>query len=147
MARWAGPPPVSYLEDVRRLALTCLAVAALAAGCGSDDDTNDEQPAVARALADLRVQVDPDGKGRRSARSTTVRCSSAQESPLCEKVAALRLADIEPPSRATACTELYGGPQTATITGTLRGERVDLRLSRVNGCEIARWEAASALLQ
>jgi hypothetical protein len=129
---------------VRRLALTCLAVAAIAAGCGSDDD---EQPAAPPALADLRVQVDPDGKGSRASRSTTVRCSSAQDSPVCEKVAALRLADIEPPSRATACTELYGGPQTATITGTLRGERIDLKLSRVNGCEIARWEAASALLK
>ena len=146
MARWAGPPPVSYLERVRRLALTCLAVAAIAAGCGSDDD--DEQPAAPPALADLRVQVDPDGgKGSRPARSTTVRCSSAQDSPVCDKVAALRLADIEPPSRATACTELYGGPQTATITGTLRGERLDLKLSRVNGCEIARWEAAGALLK
>lgn len=129
---------------MRRLALTCLAVAVLAAGCGEDDD---EQPAAAPALADLRVQVDPDGKGSRPARNTTVRCSSAEESPLCEKVAALRLADIEPPSRATACTELYGGPQTATITGTLRGRRIDLKLSRVNGCEIARWEAARALLK
>jgi hypothetical protein len=120
-------------------------VASLAAGCGSDDD--EEQPAAAPALADLRVHVDPDGKGSRAARNTTVRCASRDESPLCEKVAALRVADIEPPSRATACTELYGGPETATITGTLRGERVDLKLSRVNGCEIARWEAASALLR
>ena len=128
---------------MRRLALTFLAVAVLAAGCGEDD----EQPAAKPAVADLRVQVDPDGKGSRPARSTTVRCSSAEESPQCEKVAALRLADIEPPSRAIACTELYGGPQTATITGTLRGERVDLKLSRVNGCEIARWEAAGALLK
>jgi hypothetical protein len=128
---------------VRRLALTFVTVAVLAAGCGEDD----EQPAAKPGVADLRVQVDPDGKGSRPARSTTVRCSSADESPQCEKVAALRLADIEPPSRAIACTELYGGPQTATITGTLRGERVDLKLSRVNGCEIARWEAAGALLK
>jgi hypothetical protein len=132
-----------YLERVRRLALSCLAVAALAAGCGEDD----EQPAATPEIADLRVQVDADGKGSRPARSTTIRCSSAEDSALCAKVAALRLADIEPPSRAIACTELYGGPQTATITGTLRGERVDLKLSRVNGCEIARWEAARALLK
>ena len=129
---------------MRRLALTCLAVASLALGCGSDDD---EQPGTAPALADLQVQVDPDGKGGRPARRTTVRCSSPGESPVCEKVAALRLADLEPPSGATACTELYGGPQTATITGTLRGGRLDLKLSRVNGCEIARWEAARALLR
>jgi hypothetical protein len=136
------PPP--YLEDVRRLALTCLAVASLAMGCGSDDD---EQPAATPALADLRVAVDRDGKGGKPAQTSTVRCSAADASPQCEKVAALRLADLEPASGATACTELYGGPETATITGTLRGERVNLKLTRVNGCEIARWEAARALLQ
>lgn len=129
-----------------RLALTCLAVAAvLAAGCGSDDD--EEQPAAAPALADLRVKVDRDGKGGEPAETTTVRCSSSGESPQCEKVAALRLADLAPASGVTACTELYGGPQTATITGSLRGERVDLSFSRVNGCEIARWDAARPLLQ
>jgi hypothetical protein len=129
---------------VRRLALTCLALALLAAGCGSDDD---EEPAAAPAFADLRVKVDRDGKGGKPAETTTVRCSSPDESPQCEKVAVLRLADLEPVPGATACTELYGGPETATITGTLRGEPVDLSFSRVNGCEIARWDAARALLR
>jgi hypothetical protein len=130
---------------VSRLALTCLAVAfSLAAGCGSDDE---EQPAAAPALADLQVKVDRDGKGDKPAETRTVRCSSPGESPQCEEVAALRLADLEPTSRATACTQLYGGPQTATIEGTLRGEPVDLSFSRVNGCEIARWDAARALLR
>jgi hypothetical protein len=129
---------------VPRLALTCLAVVvSLAAGCGSDDE---EQPAAAPALADLQVKVDGDGKGAKPAETRTVRCSSPRESPQCEKVAALRLADLERASDATACTQLYGGPQTATIEGTLRGEPVDLSFSRVNGCEIARWDAARALL-
>jgi hypothetical protein len=44
------------------------------------------------------------------------------------------------------CTQIYGGPQTAHITGTWRGERVDARLSRNNGCEIARWNALVGLL-
>jgi hypothetical protein len=44
------------------------------------------------------------------------------------------------------CTQIYGGPQTAHITGTWRGERVDARLSRINGCEIARWNALTGLL-
>lgn len=38
------------------------------------------------------------------------------------------------------CTEQYGGPQTATVRGTYRGEPVDLALSRVNGCYISQWE-------
>lgn len=49
-----------------------------------------------------------------------------------------------PPDRA--CTEQYGGPQTATITGTWRGQPVNSMLSRTNGCEIARWDALAGLL-
>lgn len=129
---------------MRRVALTCC-IAALVAGCGSDDES--EQPASPPPLADLRVAVDPDGKGSNAARTETVRCDAAADSALCEEVAALRVADLEPEGGAVACSQQYGGPQTATIAGTLRGERVDLKFSRVNGCEIARWEAASALLQ
>ena len=45
------------------------------------------------------------------------------------------------------CTQQYGGPQTATVRGTYRGEAVDLALSRVDGCRISQWDALGALLQ
>ncbi|MFI5099325.1 MAG: SSI family serine proteinase inhibitor [Actinomycetes bacterium] len=45
-----------------------------------------------------------------------------------------------------ACTEIYGGPQTARITGTWAGKAVDARLSRTDGCQIARWNGLSGLL-
>ncbi|MFI8824123.1 SSI family serine proteinase inhibitor [Streptomyces sp. NPDC053431] len=38
------------------------------------------------------------------------------------------------------CTEQYGGPATAHITGHWKGRGVDARFSRANGCEIGRWE-------
>jgi hypothetical protein len=44
------------------------------------------------------------------------------------------------------CTQIYGGPQTATVTGTWRGTPVDARFDRTNGCEISRWDALGALL-
>ena len=44
------------------------------------------------------------------------------------------------------CTEQYGGPQTAHVTGTWRGQPVDLRLSRVDGCRIAQWDRLGPLL-
>jgi len=44
------------------------------------------------------------------------------------------------------CTEIYGGPQTATVTGTLRGEPVNARFSRTDGCQIDRWDRHVALL-
>ncbi|WP_120521107.1 serine protease inhibitor [Arthrobacter celericrescens] len=44
------------------------------------------------------------------------------------------------------CTQVYGGPQTATVTGTFRGNRVDCRFSRTDGCEIAKWRSMAPLL-
>lgn len=45
-----------------------------------------------------------------------------------------------------SCIQVYGGPETATITGTWRGQPVLSRLSRVDGCEISRWDALLGLL-
>ena len=44
------------------------------------------------------------------------------------------------------CTEQYGGPETARITGTWGGEPVDLVVTRTNGCEISQWEGLRPLL-
>jgi len=47
---------------------------------------------------------------------------------------------VEGPPTDRACTEIYGGPDTATITGTLEGEPVDTVIDRANGCGIAEWD-------
>ena len=44
------------------------------------------------------------------------------------------------------CTQQYGGPQVALVTGWFRGRKVHSKLSRTDGCEIARWRAMAALL-
>ena len=54
---------------------------------------------------------------------------------------------FEPTPGDVACTQQYGGPETATVTGTFKGEQVDAKFSRQNGCEIARWEDALPLLE
>jgi hypothetical protein len=41
--------------------------------------------------------------------------------------------------RDAVCLEIYGGPQTALVTGRLRGRRVRARFNRHDGCEIGRW--------
>jgi hypothetical protein len=47
---------------------------------------------------------------------------------------------------AQACTEQYGGPQKATVTGIVDETPVDATFSRTNGCEISAWNAAQAIL-
>ncbi|MBX9424024.1 MULTISPECIES: SSI family serine proteinase inhibitor [Streptomyces] len=44
------------------------------------------------------------------------------------------------------CTQVYGGPAVAQVTGTWRGRSVDARFSRADGCEIARWENLEPVL-
>jgi hypothetical protein len=45
-----------------------------------------------------------------------------------------------------ACTEQYGGPQEATVTGVLDGVPVDDAFKRTNGCEISSWNAAKDVI-
>ncbi|MFK4184728.1 SSI family serine proteinase inhibitor [Streptomyces sparsogenes] len=45
------------------------------------------------------------------------------------------------------CTGQYGGPATGHLRGRWAGRPVDARFSRVNGCEIARWDSFSAVLR
>jgi hypothetical protein len=44
-----------------------------------------------------------------------------------------------PTPKDQMCTQIYGGPETATITGTWNGKKVDATFNRKNGCEIKRW--------
>ncbi len=44
------------------------------------------------------------------------------------------------------CTEIYGGPETAEVTGTLDGASVDAEFHRTNGCGIADWDLFATLL-
>ncbi|MEU8623670.1 SSI family serine proteinase inhibitor [Streptomyces sp. NPDC048669] len=44
-----------------------------------------------------------------------------------------------PVSRDAMCTQQYGGPATARVTGSWRGRSVDASFDRSNGCEIGRW--------
>jgi len=51
------------------------------------------------------------------------------------------------PKRADeVCTEQYGGPQEATVTGVVDGVSVDAAFTRTNGCEISAWDAAKDVL-
>ena len=44
------------------------------------------------------------------------------------------------------CTQIYGGPQTATVRGIWQGADVDASFSRTDGCQIGRWIAYQAVL-
>ncbi|MDQ0661689.1 hypothetical protein QFZ35_000187 [Arthrobacter ulcerisalmonis] len=50
------------------------------------------------------------------------------------------------PGPPKLCTQQYGGPQVAVVTGTFHGRPVHSTFTRTDGCEIARWKAMGPLL-
>lgn len=128
--------------------LICAACAmALLSGCGEEDDGagGSATPPGAEPAAKLTVTVRPEGPDgpARERRIECERVGPRADEPVCRRLSTRQLAPV--PER-TVCTSIYGGPAVGRVTGTIRGERVDARFSRTNGCEIARWDRNAALL-
>ncbi|HEX5621499.1 MAG TPA: hypothetical protein VFX51_23950 [Solirubrobacteraceae bacterium] len=118
-----------------------LAAFALFAGCGDDDEV--EAPASTPAeMAQLTVTVDTGHSKKRA----DITCDGTDDSDVCAALADIDPKTFEPVPGDQACTQQYGGPETATVQGTLKGKEIDAKFSRENGCEIARWDAAKKLL-
>ena len=48
--------------------------------------------------------------------------------------------------KGQVCTQQYGGPQVATVTGVVDGHSVQASFTLKDGCEIAAWSAAKDVL-
>lgn len=98
--------------------------------------------------ADLTVVVDATGEGATTTWTLTCEPTGGDHPEAEEACAALTAgrAALAPTPPGQMCTEQWGGPQTATVTGTIDGETVRATFSRVNGCEISRWDALEPLL-
>lgn len=114
------------------LRLCCIAGVLALAGCGAEEPS---PPADEPTATRLEVALRPQGPGGPVERRTVT-----------EAPRGITPSDFEPVPDDVACTQIFGGPQTARVTGTLRGTPVDARFSRTDGCEIARWDAVAALL-
>src|SRR3954447_24163426 len=111
---------------MRRLVPALLAVALL--GCGSGEPppaSSGDAP-----LADLTITVDADGDGGAPPQEMQLNCEAPTDSDACGAAAGTSAADLAPTPDGTACTQIYGGPETATIKGTIRGDEVDATFSR-----------------
>jgi len=102
------------------------------AGCGGDDDEQAAQPPPAGGV---RVVVTHAGDG-----NGVFRCGDGCDAQK------LGVALEQARDKVRACTEIYGGPETARVTGMLDGRRVDTSITRNDGCGIADYEAVFAAL-
>jgi Subtilisin inhibitor-like len=105
--------------------------------------------AILLAATSLHITVWPNGQGEAPKRTYTLRCAPLggtlpQKRAACRSLAALE-APFAPTPKNIACTEIYGGPQEAVVTGRLRGRLVHAAFSRKNGCELERWNRVGFL--
>jgi hypothetical protein len=100
--------------------------------------------------ADLRIAVWPQGpQGQR--RVWTLRCAPTggtlpNAAAACERLSRFAANPFAPVPPRTACTDIYGGPEEALVTGTFRQWRIWARFNRRDGCQIARWKRIGFLL-
>ena len=129
---------------------SALAAAFLLPACGTEGGDGGADAAVPPSPAiELRVEFFPKGAGA-GGESATLTCDpvgGTHPHPV-EACAALdthadALAPVPPDA---VCTQIYGGDETATVTGVVQGEEADATFNRTNGCEIARWDALAPLL-
>jgi hypothetical protein len=98
----------------------------------------------------LQASVWPKGEG--TARVVrTLRCDPAggsvrRPAAACRAIAAAGRAAFRAVPADSVCTEIYGGPAVALVTGRLEGRPVWARFNRENGCQINRWQRLVLLL-
>lgn len=102
---------------------------------------------ISRADNDLVVEID---RGSGPERYTLTCVGVVEGDHPRAKEACEHLKELEDPFAPVpadaVCTQVYGGPETAGVTGLWRGDPVDLELSRSDGCRIDQWERLGPLL-
>ena len=106
--------------------------------------------AILVASTSLNITVWPDGEGNGGKRTWTLRCAPVggtlpQRASACRQLAAMRAPFAATPKNM-ACTQIYGGPEEALVTGRFRGRPVYARFNRKDGCELGRWNRVRFLL-
>ena len=127
--------------------IAALIVLLAAVGCGAGVSAPAAGPSGA---TEIKITYWAQDRTAATPAKWTLRCAPAGGTlPLaaaaCRKLAALSN-PFAPVPRDAMCTDQYGGPQVALVTGTFRGRALWTQLQRRNGCEIARFKRLSFLV-
>jgi len=151
MKTFARPPGIR--RDAR-VAAALGAVAVLAAACGSQ--TAAGSPAGpgsgASKPGSSSLTITVAASRHANPRRWTLTCGpegdhGTHPQPALACAALARVKEPFAPVRiGVMCSMIYGGPQIASITGTWDGTRVAATYSRVNGCQVQRWDKIGKVL-
>jgi hypothetical protein len=133
-----------------RVAIFAL-VALAATGCMSRSSDRSESGTVtapvsaANTMLEISVSI---GGSEAPTKTWTLECPDGGTLPHSERACA-KLAVLDDPfapvPKDKACTQVFGGPEVADVTGTFRGKPVNAHFDKGNGCEIARWNSVEFL--
>jgi hypothetical protein len=128
---------------MRRLAVLGLAIVSLGAIPTAESSTAQR--------TSLTVTFWESGAAASDKTVWTLKCDPAggtltRPARACQRLASGGRALFAPLRKDMLCTQIYGGPQVALVTGMLDGRRLWARFQRRNGCEIARWSRLSPWL-
>ena len=88
----------------------------------------------------------PDDRVRWTVRCEPLGGTHLRRAAVCRELSRLGRQAFRPVPPDKACTQIYGGPQVAIVSGRVDGHAVWARLSRSDGCQIARWDRIPSLL-
>ena len=95
--------------------------AAIGAGCGEDSPGSDPDAPDDASATELEITVSVDATAPDPAEAMVAAVTCPGDEPaVCDAVAAIPDDPGAPVDPATPCTEIYGGPDSMTVTGTLR---------------------------
>lgn len=105
--------------------------------------------AILLASTSLHITVWPNGSGHAPKTTYTLTCAPTggtlpHRTGACRRLAGLNAPFAQTPQNV-ACSQIYGGPQVALVTGRFRGRSVRVSFNRRNGCEIDRWNRVAFL--
>ena len=80
--------------------------------------------------------------GERLVRTIPLDCAGGGET--CQRVAAI-LPGLAP-DPAELCAQIYGGPERRVVEGEVGGRAVRVEVTRVDGCQIARYDLLTEAL-
>jgi hypothetical protein len=131
-----------------RTALVIAILVVAAAACGASQGASVQTPETPETQ--LTISYWPEGRGTEAPKTWTLRCDPAggtlpRVATVCRQLDGL-VKPFRRPSKNVVCTDQYGGPQQALITGSHKGERVWTVIGMRNGCEISRAKRLAFLV-
>jgi hypothetical protein len=123
--------------------------------CGGSDDKSGDGDGKSRDAGSAQVRLAIEAQdGRGAVKRAQLVCAGgevtarglAPDRNLCATARNLAPFLSAKPAADRVCTQIYGGPETARISGQIEGRRIERRFSRSDGCRVADWDRAQPLI-